>query len=161
MDMDNCFDRTSYKGGNMERHLLGWTLFSSYPLLARHGPCIMDVSMNYIKVVSGLHALISTRLYLAYDDEPTRNSSARPEWEAIIVFTRSVSDLFSLFFWQLISLDKLKSLDKGGWWVCPQGGSVPFMVLSPKKKKKREKERQKDSFGKNREVRLVAHSIKN
>lgn len=63
----------------MEHHLLGWTLFSSDPLLTLHGPYIMDVSMNYIKVASGLQALISTRLYLAYDDEPTRNSSARTE----------------------------------------------------------------------------------
>lgn len=37
------------------------------------------VNMNYIKAPSGPSALIWASLYLAYDDEPTRNSSARLE----------------------------------------------------------------------------------
>ena len=63
----------------MESHLLVWTLCNSYPLLTLHGHYIMDVNMNYTKTASGSLALISALLYLAYDDEPTRNSSARPE----------------------------------------------------------------------------------
>lgn len=60
----------------MESHLSAWTLFSRYPWLARHGHYITDVNMNYIKAAL---ALISAPLYLAYDDEPARNSSVRPE----------------------------------------------------------------------------------
>lgn len=39
----------------------------------------MRVNMNYIKAPSGPSALIWAALYLAYDDEPARNSSARVE----------------------------------------------------------------------------------
>ena len=63
----------------MEENLLGWTLFSSYPRMTLHGHYIMDVSTNYIKAASGSPALICALLSLASDDEPTRNSSARPE----------------------------------------------------------------------------------
>lgn len=60
----------------MEGKMLGWTMFSSYPELTLHGHYVMDVNMNYNKAASGSLALISALLYLAYDDEPTKNSSA-------------------------------------------------------------------------------------
>lgn len=56
--------------------MFGWTMFSSYPELTLHGHYVMDVNMNYNKAASGSLALISALLYLAYDDEPTKNSSA-------------------------------------------------------------------------------------
>ena len=78
MDMDNFYDRTKYKGKKREP-CADWTLFSSYPSLTLHGHYIMGVNMNYIKVASSSLALISALLYLAYDDEPARNSSVQPE----------------------------------------------------------------------------------
>lgn len=75
-DTDNYFDRTEYRRREYER---GKTPFSSHPSRTRHGHYPTRVNMNYIKAPSGPSALISASLYLAYDDEPARNSSTRPE----------------------------------------------------------------------------------
>lgn len=79
-DTDNFCDRTEYRRREWERGgASGWTPFSSHPSRTRHGHYPTRVNMNYIKAPSGPSALISASLYLAYDDEPARNSSTPPE----------------------------------------------------------------------------------
>lgn len=81
-DTDNFSDRTESRRRECERGggvASGRTLFSSHPSRTRHGHYTTRVNMNYIKAPSGPSALISASLYLAYDDEPARNSSARAE----------------------------------------------------------------------------------
>lgn len=76
MDMGNFFDRTNHKGWKYGKPFVGVGHCSALTSCRLCSPYIMDINMNYNKVASGSLALISAPLYLAYDDEPRRNSSA-------------------------------------------------------------------------------------
>lgn len=73
------FDRTEYRRRQHERERrgVGRCLARTPSDLAT--VTTTRVNVNYIKAPSGPSALIWASLYLAYDDEPARNSSARLE----------------------------------------------------------------------------------
>lgn len=153
--MDNFYDRTKYKG-RKRKPCAHWTLFSSNPLLTFHGHYIMDVNMNYIKVVSSLLSFdLSLALFSLWWWTCKKLISATRMSSYNCLYKVRVS---SLLIWRHCSFLSANIIGQTNiiWQKremgLPSGGLRSFHGLKSKEKGQYWKEKQR--------VKLVTHNVK-